>query len=161
MVEKLLYKGVCTIQKMDMKGGWTFVVFESNIPKTGLPFGWLIVKGTIDDFEIKQFKLWPTKDGKLFLPLKTAIRKKIKKGNEDQVNIVLYLDDSEVEIPFEFIECISESPKALSFFNTISNTSKKQYIDWVYSSKTIETRANRFAKAIQKMEMGLKYHQKL
>lgn len=160
MSQKHIFKGTCTIQKMDMKGGWTYVVLDGVIKKTGLPFGWLIVKGTIDDYAIKQFKLWPTKEGKLFLPLKVAIRKSIKKDVGNTVNLVLYPDDSVVEIPIEFKECIANEPKAEAFFNNLSSTSQKQYVDWIYDTKNVETRANRIAKALQKMELGLKYHEK-
>jgi hypothetical protein len=50
-----------------------------SIPKKGLPFGWYIVKVLVDDFEKEQFKWSPIKDKQLFLPIKAAIRKKIKK----------------------------------------------------------------------------------
>ncbi len=161
MAEKLIFKGSCIIQKAETKGAWTYVMFDAKIPQTGLPFGWIIVKGKIDNYEIQQFKLWPTKGGKVFMPLKTAIRKSIRKDKGDSVDVAVYLDDSHIEIPHEFIDCISESPMALAFFNKISNTSQKQYIDWVYETKSLETRANRIAKAIRKMELGLKYHEKL
>ncbi len=159
MVEKQVVQGDYIIQKMDMKGGWHYIVFEGYKPKTGLPFGWYIVKGTIDDFEINQTKLWPTKDGRLFLPIKAAIRKKIKKQEGDKVSVHLFEDGSEVEIPNEFLICLSDSPIAEGFFATLSNTSKKQYIDYVYESKSVETRANRIAKCINKLEQNKKWHE--
>ncbi len=154
-----LIQGTFIMQKMDMKGGWTFVVLPSHAPKTGNPFGWFIVQGTIDDVPISQFKLWPTKEGKFFLPIKASIRKVIKKQVGDKVIITLWEDNSPLVIPEEFTICVHESPKAETFFNTLSDTSKKQFVDYIYSSKSILTRANRIAKTIEKLEQRKKWHE--
>ncbi len=147
------------IQKMQMKGGWSFVEFP-NIPKhLKQPFGWVPVRGTIDGYEIKQFKLWTMKTGNMFMPIKAEIRKKIKKEEGDWVHIILYHDDSPLVIPEEFLVCLLESPKAHKVFESFSESSKKHYIDWVYESKTLETRVNRIAKAMEKLEKGLKLYQ--
>jgi hypothetical protein len=148
-----------TLKKMQMKGGWTYVEFP-NIPKhLKLPFGWVTVRGRIDGYEIKQFKLWTMASGNMFMPIKAAIRKKIKKEEGDLVHIILYQDDSPLEIPDEFLVCLMESPKAHSVFESFSDTSKKHYIDWIYDTKSLETRVNRIAKTIEKLELGLKLHQ--
>jgi hypothetical protein len=147
------------LQKMQMKGGWTYVEFP-NIPKhLKQPFGWVCVKGTIDGYEIKQFKLWTMASGNMFMPVKAAIRKKIKKEEGDLVHIILYHDDSPLIIPDEFLVCLMESPKAHSVFQSFSETSQKHYIDWIYDSKSLETRVNRMAKTIEKLEKGLKLYQ--
>jgi Domain of unknown function (DUF1905)/Bacteriocin-protection, YdeI or OmpD-Associated len=147
------------LKKMQMKGGWTYVEFP-NIPKhLKQPFGWVPVKGTIDGYEIKQFKLWTMKTGNMFMPIKAEIRKKIKKEEGDWAHIILYYDDSPLVIPDEFLVCLLESPKAHSFFQSMSDSSKKHYIDWVYESKSLETQVNRIAKAIEKLEKGLKLYQ--
>lgn len=147
------------IQKMQMKGGWSFVEFP-NIPKhLKQPFGWVPVRGTIDGYEIKQFKLWTMKTGNMFMPIKAEIRRKIKKEEGDWVHIILYYDDSPLVIPEEFLVCLMESPKAQTFFDAMSESSKKHYIDWVYESKSLETRVNRIAKAMEKLEKGLKLYQ--
>ncbi len=154
LVNKLL-----VIEKMPMKGGWHYVRFDGKNPKSDKPFGWLIVKGSIDQVVISQVKLWPSKGQQLFLPLKLSIRKELQKKEGDLVQVVLYADNSEIIIPTEFSLCLQESPLAEGFFNRISSTSQKQYVDWIYAAKSVETRAARIAKAIQKMEQGLKYHQ--
>jgi Domain of unknown function (DUF1905)/Bacteriocin-protection, YdeI or OmpD-Associated len=149
------------LKKMQMKGGWTYVEFP-NIPKhLKQPFGWVPVKGTIDGYEIKQFKLWTMASGNMFMPVKAEIRKKIKKEEGDWVHIILYYDDSSLVIPEEFLVCLMDAPKAYSFFQSIRDTSKKHYIDWIYEGKSLETRVNRIAKAIEKMEKGLKLYQPL
>lgn len=155
-----IIQGQFVIQKMDMKGGWSYVLLPPIHTKTGLPFGWFVVKGCIDDFEIKQYKLWPTADNKLFLPIKAEIRKKIKKQVGDTVQVTLFEDQSEVIIPNDFILCLLESPEAHFNFEKMSSTSQKQYIDYVYGAKSLEAQARRMTKSIEKLEKGLKYHEK-
>jgi hypothetical protein len=153
-------KGNFVIEKMEGKGGWSYVLLPFLFEKSDLPFGWVVVKGTIDEYPIKQYKLWPTKYGELFLPIKSDIRKHIRKGVGDIVSVEIYLDDSSYEIPEEFITCLQDSASALSYFNSISETSKKQYIDWIYAAKSNGTKIERMSKAIEKMALGKKYHEK-
>lgn len=149
------------LKKMQMKGGWTYVELP-EIPKhLKQPFGWVPVKGTIDGFEIKQFKLWTLASGNMFMPVKAEIRKKIKKEGGDSVHITLFYDDSPLVVPDEFLMCLVESPKAYSVFQSFSQTSQKHYVDWIYGTKNVETRVNRIAKAIEKLENGLKLYQSL
>ena len=49
-------------------------------PGQNTPFGWVKVYGTIDDYEIKNYNLQPMGNGRLFLPIKAEIRKRIKTG---------------------------------------------------------------------------------
>lgn len=74
--------------------------------------------------------------------------------------ITLYEDNSDVIIPDEFLICINESPMAALNFNKMSETSKKQYVDFVYAAKSLDARARRITKTIEKLEKGLKYHEK-
>jgi hypothetical protein len=154
-----IIKGNFTIEKMEGKGGWSFVLLPYAFDKSDLPFGWIVVKGTIDDYPIKQYKLWPTKYGELFLPIKSEIRKKIRKGVGDIITVEIYKDDSSYDIPDEFTSCLQDSPTALSYFNSISETSKKQYVDWIYASKSNGTKIERITKAIEKLALGKKYHE--
>jgi len=157
---KALIKGNFEIEKMAGKGGWSFVLLPLQVPKTGLPFGWYIVRGLIDDYEVEQVKLWPTKTNQLFLPIKAQIRKRIKKQAGSQVYIELYEDNSPVEVPEELQAVLFEFPDASSFFDGLSDTSKKQYIDYIYSAKSQETIERRITKTIEKLELSLKYHEK-
>jgi hypothetical protein len=158
-MEKPIVDHQFCLKKMDMKGGWTYIEIEGLPKALKQRFGWIPVKGKIDDFDIKQFKLWGMSNGNTFMPVKAEIRKKIKKQEGDWVHVTLYYDDSPLEIPEEFLVCLMDSPKANAFFESMNDSSKKHYIDWIYASKTLETRVNRIAKAIEKMEMGLKVYQ--
>ncbi len=152
--------GNFTIQKMKMKGGWSYVLLPKQAITSTNPFGWYIVKGSVDDYDITQYKLWPTKSGEWFLPIKADIRKKIGKREGDIVTILLYTDNSKVHIPKDFLVCIEDYPAAKTFFNNLSDTSKKQYIDHIYSSNNAIVQANRMANAFKKLEQEKKWHQK-
>ncbi len=158
-METPLFDDNYCIQKMAGKGGWSYVVMPEIPQKTRAKFGWLQVRGMVDSYELKQYKLWTMKDGRLFLPLKADLRKKIKKNEGDWVHVKLFLDESVIEIPDEFLMCLMESKKAHTFFFSISESSQKHYVDWIYEAKAVETRVNRIAKAIEKLEKGLKVYQ--
>ncbi len=148
------------LHKYPGKGGWTYAsITEIAMEKRG-PRAWMRVKGTIDGFEISKYNLAPMKDGSLFLPLRVEIRKKINKYEGDRVHITLYPDADPLEIPGEFILCLEDEPKALKFFNSISDSEKRLYILWIYGAKKEETRAARIAKAIDKLSAGMKLYEK-
>jgi hypothetical protein len=154
-------EGYFTIEKTKGKGAWSFVILPNLFDKTNNPFGWKIIKGKIDDYEISQYKAWPNKHGELFLPIKSEIRKKIKKEEGDSVFVKVFADDSPLEIPEEFLVCLNDEPQAKAFFEKLSDTSKKQYIDRIYEAKQLKTRVTRIAKTIEKLSLGLKYHEKI
>ena len=61
--------------------------------------GWVKVKGSIDSYVIKNYRLMPMGNGKLFLPVRSDIRKKIGKQAGDYVHIVLFADNDPIQIP--------------------------------------------------------------
>jgi uncharacterized protein YdeI (YjbR/CyaY-like superfamily) len=111
------------------------------------------VKGSIDGFEIKQYHLMPylTGSGQLFLPVKSEIRKKIKKQAGDYVHIILYPDNEPPEIPEEFRLCLQDDSEALLFFNSLSGSEQHNYVKWIYSAKTDRTKVDRMAKTIVRL----------
>lgn len=149
------------LHKYDAKGGWTYAVIPNAVRnKVKKPFGWMKVCGSIDGYLIKQYTLMPMSNGNLFLPVKAAIRKAIQKEAGDIVHIILYPDESAVEIPEELQLCLEDEPKALRFFTKLSDSEKKYYIQWIYSAKKQETQIDRMTKTIEKLSQGLKMHDK-
>ena len=67
------------LQKYPGKGGWVYAIIEEITPDKRVKFGWVQVKGSIDAFELKRYKLMPMGNGKLFLPVRAEIRKAINK----------------------------------------------------------------------------------
>jgi tRNA isopentenyl-2-thiomethyl-A-37 hydroxylase MiaE len=148
------------LKKYPGKGGWTYTEIPEIPQDRHRYFGWVQVRGTIDSFEIKQYKLMPMGNGNLFLPVKKEIRKKIGKEAGDTIHVILYADNSPLEIPDELLVCLLDSPKAHQFFMSLTESSQKHYIDWIYEAKQLETKVNRIAKTIERLEKGLKMYDK-
>jgi len=143
------------LEKIPGKGGWTYARLPEITQEKKNPFGWRKVRGFIDGYEIKSYHLMPMGNGQLFLPVKAEIRKAIKKKEGDWVKVILFADDLPIEAPEEFRECLSDSPAALENYKAISESEKRKYLNWIYSSKTEDTKVERLAVAIQLLEKGI------
>ena len=102
----------------------------------------------------------PMGNGKLFLPVKAEIRKKIGKKEGDWVNIILFADNTPTEIPEELLLCLLEDPTAHLIFLSYSDGEQKAYVDWIYSAKTDETKVERIAKTLNRLTKGQKFYYK-
>lgn len=148
------------LEKFQGKGGWTYARIPEIVQDKSAPFGWVKVKGSIDGYEIKSYHLMPMGNEQLFLPVKAAIRKKISKEVGDWVQVVLYPDNDPVEVPAELLQCLEDEPAALKFFNTLSDSEKKYYTEWIYTAKKEETRISRMATTINRLANRLKMYDK-
>ena len=153
MKEPLLNK-TCLLEKFPGKGGWTYAELPEIKPDKNTSFGMVKVKGTVDDYEIKNYNLMPMGNGKLFLPVKAEIRKKIKKQAGDYVHVILYLDDTPVELPEELKLCLQNEPNAYETFCSYTDGEQKAFIDWIYAAKKEETKVERIVKMLKKLEKG-------
>ncbi len=139
------------LEKFPGKGGWTYARIPEVLQDKKSPFGWVKVKGTIDDFAIQKYNLEPMGNGKLFLPVKAEIRKKIKKEEGDSVHVVLYADDEPMVVPQELLLCLQQEPLALNFFNSLTDNEQIGYVKWIYAAKTEEKKVERIADTITKL----------
>jgi hypothetical protein len=137
------------LERFQAKGGWTYAAIPEILQDKNSPFGWVKVRGTIDGYEIKNYHLMPMGNGKLFLPVKATIRKVIKKKEGDYVHVILYPDNAPLEVPEELLNCLKDEPKAYQNFLDYSDGEKKAFVEWVYSAKKEETKAERIVKMIQ------------
>jgi hypothetical protein len=148
------------LERFPGKGGWTFARIPEVLQDKHAPFGWVRVKGTVDGFEISKYHLMPMGSGQLFLPVKAAIREKIKKNEGDFVHVVLFRDDDPVEVPEEFMLCLKDEPSALRFFKKLSDNEQLNYVQWIYAAKKEETKIERIATAINRLALQKKYYDK-
>jgi len=148
------------LEKYPGKGGWTYAAIPEVLQDRNAPFGWVKVRGSIDYHEFKNYRLMPMGNGKLFLPVKAEIRKKIGKKEGDWVNVILYADNTPTEIPDELLLCLLEDPTAHRTFLSYSDGEQKAYVDWIYSAKTDETKVERIAKTLNRLTKGRKFYDK-
>lgn len=156
MLEEPIVKKKYKLQKFPGKGGWTFAEIPEIVQNRNNPFGWVRVKGTIDHISFKQYHLMPMGNGKLFLPVKAAIRKKIKKEAGDTVFITLFLDDSKIAIPAEIEESLQLEPGAYQQFINLSEGRQKELIDWIVEAKKEETKVKRIIEMMESLAKGEK-----
>lgn len=148
----MLVDGEYLLEKFPEKGGWTYIKVPSIKPDKKAPFGWVCVKGFIDDYELKQYKLMPMGDDSMFLPVKAQIRKQIKKEAGDIAHIRLSLDNSPTTIPKEIYDCLEmEDAIIKERFDNLNESHKKAYIDHIYSAKTEATKVKRIAEMISNL----------
>jgi hypothetical protein len=140
------------LEKFQGKGGWTFAKIPEILPDKNAHFGWVRVRGRIDDFEIENYHLQPLGNGSLFLPVKAEIRKKIGKKEGDYVQVVLFADNLPTEIPEELKLCLLDEPNAYNVFLSYTNAEQKAFIASIYSAKTVETKIERIVNLIKKMQ---------
>jgi len=159
--EKPLVNAEYLLEKFPGKGGWTYAAIPEILQNKNNPFGWVKVKGSIDKFELKQYKLMPMGNGKLFLPVKAEIRKKIGKLAGDYVHLILYSDESLLEIPSEIVECFKTEPKkTYEIFLNFTEGEQKAYLDWIYGAKTDDTKAERIVKMMDRVQHKIKFYDK-
>ena len=161
-MEKPLVNKKYLLEKFEGKGGWTYTIIPEILPDKHSHFGWVKVKGSIDGYEIKNYHLLPTVkgDNRLFICVKAEIRKAIKKEAGDYVHIILYPDNDLLEIPKELLLCLQEDEEALQFFNSLSESEQNNYVKWIYSAKTDQTKVNRIAKTLDRLKKNQKYYDK-
>ena len=155
-------KGTYLLEKFPGKGGWTYAAIPEITQDTSNPFGWVEISGHINTFQLSHYKLMPMGKGQLFLPVRAAIRKKIKKEAGDWVEIDIYVDESPIEIPEEIMICFEyESAHLKETFLSFTPSEQKAYLDWIYSAKTEDTKTKRLLEMMLRLEKGVTLHKKL
>ncbi len=145
------------LERSPGKGGWTYAVIHEILPDKNASFSWVRVSGTIDGLQIADHHLMPSGKGTLILSVKADIRKKIKKQAGDYVHVVLYAVNGPLEVPEELLSCLGDEPDALKFFQSLSESQRHNYVKWIYSAKGEQTKADRIAKAIDRLLLHLKF----
>lgn len=146
--DKPLAEGTFVLEKFPGKGGWTYAALPANVQPGKGPFGWLVVHGTIDALAFEHYKLMPMGNGRLFLPVKAAWRKALRKKAGDWVRVVLYADERPTSVPEDFLVCLADEPAALLRFEALPETRKQAIINDIYITKNQDLQVERMAKAI-------------
>ena len=137
----------CVLEKFPGKGGWTYAAIPELKPDPKAPFGWVQVNGLIDDISIEKVKLMPKGDGTLFLPVKKAWRKSLRKKYGDIVRIKLNPDNTPLMVPEEIKACLKMESESLWIrFKSLRESTRKAYLDWIYQAKGEDAKVRRILK---------------
>jgi|SRR5690349_2629242 len=93
----------------------------------------------------------------LLLILK-EIREKVGKTFGDEVTVSVEPDTEPraVEIPKDLLKELKKEKEAKAFFDKLSYTHQKEYVNWVIEAKKEETRQNRIVKTIEMLKQGIR-----
>lgn len=154
-----IINGFYNLFKHERHKGWVYILID-DAKKVKGKYPKLKVKGSIDGFPIDKTILASYGKEGYVLPVRNEIRKQIKKDEGDKVKVILFNDDSKLDIPEEFEVCLSDEPKAQKFFYELSGSEQRMYVLWISSAKRTETKSERIAKSINRLKAGLKLYEK-
>jgi hypothetical protein len=148
------YKFKAKIQEGD--GGGAFIFFPFDVQKEFGTKGRIPIDVTFDGAADKG-SLVRMGYPQHLAGISKAIREQIGKQPGDHVEVVVWKDETPrtVEIPEEFQQRL-EKEQLLAFFETLSNTHRKEYVRWITEAKKEETRKARFEKAIALLKKKVK-----
>lgn len=88
------------------------------------------------------------------------IREKIGKSFGDEVTVELEEDveERQVELPGDLKVAFEAEPTALAFFNKLSFTHQKEYVQWIEQAKRETTRLARIQRTVEMLLKGKSEH---
>lgn len=140
----------------DAGGGGMFVEVPFDVEAT---FGKkrVKVKATIDGVPYRGSLVRMGRPCHMLVVLK-EIRDKIGKRPGDQVHVVVEEDKEPrlVEVPGDLRQALDADAEVGRFFEGLSYTHQKEYVNWVIEAKRPETRQNRILKVLDMLRRGIK-----
>src|SRR5688572_25936236 len=120
---------ILKFDKQGEKTGWTYILIPSEIAakiKPDLKKSFR-VKGRLDNFSIKGVSLLPMGEGDFIMPLNASMRKNIGKRLGAILNIDIEEDTEPLALNADLIECLSDDPEALNFFNSLAKSHQNYF----------------------------------
>lgn len=86
------------------------------------------------------------------------IREQIGKSFSDEVTVIIGADTEPrvVKVPDDLAAAFKTEAKAKAYFEKLSYTHQREYVNWIQDAKRDETRRRRIAKAIEMLTEGKK-----
>jgi hypothetical protein len=142
------------IEKFGSKGektGWTYVLISKAMAeqlKPGMRQSFR-VKGRLDEVAVEHLALIPMGEGDFIIPLKTDLRRKLRKQKGATLQISIEADDRPLPMSEDFLACLEDEPMALDQFKKLPGSQQRYYSKWIEEAKTEATKAKRIAQAIR------------
>lgn len=151
------YKFTAEIQKHpDMNAA--YIEFPYSVEEEFGTRGRVKVQAEFDGHTYRG-SLAPMGIGSHLLGLTQSVRKLIGKNPGDRVQVVLYKDEEErtVDIPTDLQKMLEGHPDAKAFFDSLSYTHRKEYVQWITGAKKEETRKRRLQKTVEMLSSKTKH----
>ena len=142
----------------DAGGGGAYVTIPFDVEKT---FGKKRVKIKASfDGEAYRGTLVRMGGPQHLLPVLKEIRKRIGKSFGDDVFVELEedLEPRQVELPPDLQQALETNSAAYDYFNHLSYTHQKEYLNWIIEAKRNKTRQRRILQMIAMLEQGKRGH---
>ena len=96
--------------------------------------------------------------GKFYVPLSAQNREAagVEAGDDVDVEIDLDIEPRVMEAPDDLAQALSLDERAQQFFDTLSFSHRRAYVDWITSAKKAETRERRVGQAVEMLAEGRK-----
>jgi len=78
-------------------------------------------------------------------------KKEAKPKQEREIFKWVNPETKEVKLPDDLVSALNKNKKQADFFNTLSFSNKKEYIEWIVTAKREETRAERITGTIERL----------
>jgi hypothetical protein len=148
--------------EMGEKTGWTYIDIPADIAQQLKPGNRksFRVRGTLDSFAIAGVAVMPMGEGDFILTLNAPMRKGVRKGEGAMLQVSLEEDvDFKLIVPDDVYDCLADEPEALNYFNSLLESHRRYFVNWINSAKTVETRAGRIAQTCHAMANRMNYAQ--
>ena len=145
--------------KMGEKTGWTYITIpfdlaEKLYKKDKKSFR---VKGTLDQLKIKGVALIPMGEGEYIMPINNEMRKALKKGKGDHLQIKIELDKEEYQLNNDLVECLQDDQLASTNFYKLPRSHQNYYSKFIDAAKTDVTKGKRIAQILKAMHLNMTY----
>ena len=86
----------------------------------------------------------------------TADKKKESKPKEREIFNYINAEKKEIRLPDDIQTALQKNKPALTFFNSLSFSNKKEYVEWIVTARREETRMQRIEGTIERLVKGWK-----
>jgi len=149
--------------EMGEKTGWSYIRIPAAMAEKLMPGNKksFRVKGKLDDHAIEKMALLPMGEGDFIMALKSSLRKTLRKQKGDALRVELEVDKAVIKPPKDLMECLSDEPEALAYFNSLPKSHQNYFGNWVREAKTEGTRTKRLVSVVAAMVKKLNFGEML
>jgi hypothetical protein len=155
-----------TILKFGQQGektGWNYISVPAHLAQELKPGNKksFRVKGKLDNYAIRQVSLLPMGEGDFIMAFNAAMRKGTGKREGAMIEVQLQEDQTDIEMPADFAECLQADEEARAFFNKLPKSHQHYWIKWIVSVKTPAARESRLMRAVTALAKGFGFAEML
>lgn len=136
---------------------WTVVLLPRSASSKLPSRGQVMIKGTVNGYEF-QTALEPDGQGSHWFRVDNALRKAagLSPGGNTELAIESTKEWTEPDVPADIARALTVNRKAHDIWVSITPMARREWIRWIRSTNSTETRKRRIEVACSKMEKGMR-----